>query len=301
MKKNVTRNMDKKTFLQVVAEMASLDVKGREITSDGWHFIEVKVNGNPYISINMDIMYEGYQYCVDFGEIVQMVADLANGKDLGPTIEKIVVRYEIPEDKAKDDEDAEMDEAFKSFVLECAEVVLVNKDDKRISDGALTREVGDMRVIYVVKEDGSDTEHVVQSNALKVLNEEELYKAALVNIMKNHGNVSVKEHGFFSSLYIDDGEGSEYQYGAVSLMYPGLLEAISKDFDDDLYIAPVCPGAVFVVNASVLPAEMVNAMLAASNVNVAKGDKLTDTVYLYKRGSKEIKPFDDRYNSYRVG
>lgn len=97
-----------------------------------------------------------------------------------------------------------------------------------------------------------------------------------------------KDEEFTGFMYVLTNE--QRSYGAATILYPGLLEMIGNEWKENFYILPSSIHEVLLVPESKSPGiqEMREAVYSINRTEVSEEEFLSDTVYYYNCGKKEL-------------
>ena len=189
------------------------------------------------------------------------------------------------------------------------DVVLANVryalfDPKSLQDDAFSAEFLDMATVFVLM-DHSDpnrprykTIDAVDMVSLDIkLNE--IMEAANENCKKAGYKIMLMEDAIseitgteissnaFCPMYV--GTNPERTLGASILMYETYLEDLAAQIEDDLCIAPSSIHEVLIFPLSLVqPARIIEAVLDVNQTVVLPQEKLSDSAYIYRRGTHVI-------------
>ena len=189
------------------------------------------------------------------------------------------------------------------------DVVLANVryallDPKSLQDDAFSAEFLDMAVVFVLMDHSNPnrprykTIDAVDMVSLDIkLNE--IMEAANENCKKAGYKIMLMEDAIseitgieisnntFCPMYI--GTNPERMLGASILMYETYLEELAAQIEDDLCIAPSSIHEILIFPFSLIqPAKIIEAVRDVNRTVVSPQEKLSDSAYIYRRGTHAI-------------
>ena len=190
----------------------------------------------------------------------------------------------------------------KDVVLENVRYALF--DPKSLQDDAFSAEFLDMATVFVLM-DHSDPNRprykIIDAVDMVSLDIKlhEIMEAANENCKKAGYKIMLMEDAIseitgieisnntFCPMYI--GTNPERMLGASILMYETYLEELAAQIEDDLCIAPSSIHEVLIFPLSLIhPAKIIEAVRDVNQTVVLPQEKLSDSAYIYRRGTHAI-------------
>lgn len=179
------------------------------------------------------------------------------------------------------------------------EIVSEKNREAFIDDGILFAETEwDIIVIFRVvlnDEDFDTASYIIHERNLDVVGVtiEEIEKAALENLRRNIDIFTLSEF-----LHIPPVNGVDLlvltnktrMYGAAAMLFNGVLEDISKRFDDDIVVLPSSIHEVLIVPITSIVAYdvLLNMVREVNLTEVSVEERLTDSIYIWKDGHLSV-------------